>query len=75
MIQASRIASGLADDLPKIASPTANPKALIQDAFRRGCSARPLHPSRLQRLPDPRPSLREGGASWAMLIDPPDPCS
>ena len=38
-------------------------------------SARPLYPGRLQRLPDPRPSLREGGASWAMLIDPPDPCS
>jgi len=36
MIQASRIASGLADDLPKIAGPTANPKALIEDAFRRG---------------------------------------
>ncbi len=36
MIQASRIASGLADDLLKIASPAANPKLLIEDAFRRG---------------------------------------
>ena len=36
MIQASRIASGLAEDLLKIASPTANPKPLIEDAFRRG---------------------------------------
>ncbi len=36
MIQASRIASGLADDPPKIASPAANPKLLIEDAFRRG---------------------------------------
>jgi len=36
MIHASRNAPGLADDLPKIASPTANPKALIEDAFRRG---------------------------------------
>ena len=36
MIQASRIASGLADDLLKIASPTTNPKPLIEDAFRRG---------------------------------------
>ena len=36
MIQASRIASGLADDLLKIASPATNPKLLIEDAFRRG---------------------------------------
>ena len=36
MIQASRIASGLVDDLLKIASPTTNPKPLIEDAFRRG---------------------------------------
>ena len=36
MIQASRIASGLADDLLKIASPATNPKPLIEDAFRRG---------------------------------------
>ena len=32
----SRIASGLADDLLRIASPTTNPKLLIEDAFRRG---------------------------------------
>ena len=36
MIKASRIASGLADDLPKIASPATNPKPRIEDAFRRG---------------------------------------
>ena len=36
MIQASRIASGLAQDFLKVSSPTANPKALIEDAFRRG---------------------------------------
>ncbi len=36
MIQASRIASGVADNLLKVASPTANPKSLIEDAFRRG---------------------------------------
>ncbi len=36
MIQASRIASGHADDPPQIASPAANPKLLIEDAFRRG---------------------------------------
>jgi len=36
MIQASRIASGLADDVLKITSPATNPKLLIDDAFRRG---------------------------------------
>ena len=36
MIQASRIASGLVEDLLKITSPTTNPKPLIEDAFRRG---------------------------------------
>jgi hypothetical protein len=36
MIHASRIASGLAEDLLKIARPTTNPKPLIEDAFRRG---------------------------------------
>ncbi len=36
MLQASRIASGLAEDLVKIASPATNPKLLIEDAFRRG---------------------------------------
>ena len=36
MLQASRIASGLADDLLKIKSPATNPKLLIEDAFRRG---------------------------------------
>ena len=36
MIQASRIASGLADDVLKITSPATNPKPLIEDAFRRG---------------------------------------
>src|SRR5208282_2682744 len=36
MIHASRIASGLAEDVLKIASPAANPKLLIEDAFRRG---------------------------------------
>ncbi len=36
MIQPSRIASGLADDLLRIASPATNPKLLIEDAFRRG---------------------------------------
>ncbi len=36
MIHASRIASGLAEDFLKVTSPTANPKALIEDAFRRG---------------------------------------
>ena len=35
MIQASRIASGLAEDLIKIASRTTNSKPLIEDAFRR----------------------------------------
>ncbi len=36
MIQASRIASGLAEDLLKIASPTTNPKPLTEDTFCRG---------------------------------------
>ena len=36
MLQASRIASGLADDLLNITSPATNPKHLIEDAFRRG---------------------------------------
>jgi len=36
MIQASRIASGLVEDLLKIARPTTNPKPLIEGAFRRG---------------------------------------
>jgi hypothetical protein len=36
MIHASRIASGIADHLLKIASPATNPKALIEEAFRRG---------------------------------------
>jgi hypothetical protein len=36
MIQASRIASGLADDVLKITRPATNPKLLIDDAFRRG---------------------------------------
>ena len=36
MMHASRIASALADHLLKIASPATNPKALIEDAFRRG---------------------------------------
>ncbi len=36
MIQPSRIASGLAQDFLKVSSPTANPKALIKDAFHRG---------------------------------------
>ena len=36
MNHASRIASGLADHVLKIASPAANPKLLIEDAFHRG---------------------------------------
>ena len=36
MIHASRIASGLADHILKIASPDTNPKAPIENAFRRG---------------------------------------
>jgi len=36
MIHASRIASGIADHPLKIASPATNPKALIEEAFRRG---------------------------------------
>ncbi len=36
MLHASRIASGLADDLLKISSPATNPKLLIEDAFRLG---------------------------------------
>ncbi len=36
MIHTSRIASGIADRLLKIGSPATNPKALIEEAFRRG---------------------------------------
>ncbi len=36
MNHASRIASGLADHVLKIASPAANPKLLVEDAFHRG---------------------------------------
>jgi hypothetical protein len=36
MIHAGHVASGLADDLLRIARPGANPKPLIEDASRRG---------------------------------------
>ncbi len=36
MIQPNRIASGLADSLLTAAKPEANPKSLIEAAFRRG---------------------------------------
>jgi hypothetical protein len=36
MIRTSRIASGVANSLLESAKPTANPKPIIEDAFRRG---------------------------------------
>jgi len=73
MIQPNRIASGLADSLLSSANPDANPEPLIEAAFRRGVRLGLSIGAASRGCPNARPSLREGGASWTVLIDPPDP--